>query len=153
MDFNGDTALIGILLVVGVVLIALPVLVPPDVPNDRVEYYVEGDWMDNEDQPNLVYANLTEAEREVFEEARRTNENTSSGTPVNFSVDEAPESLTPSPDGISIYNVRYENEWYLLQVRHRTYEADFATQHLPRLGAMALGAVCLVGAAYRRFAV
>jgi len=153
MDFDRDAALIGILLVTGAALIAFPVLAPPDIPDDRIEYYVEGDWMDNEDQSNLAYANLSEAEREVFEEARRTNENTSSGTPVNVSLDDAPESLTPSPEAISLYNVRYEGEWYLLQVKHLTYEADFVTQHLPRLGSMALGAVCLVGAAYRRFAV
>jgi len=153
MDVSREAALIGVLLVAGAVLIALPILVPPDIPDDRVEYYVEDDWMDNEDQSNLVYANLTEAERAVFEEARRTNERTERGTTVNFSVRDTPESLTPPPESISIYNVRYEGEWYLLQVKHLTYEADFVTQHLPRLGSMALGTVCLLGAAYRRFAV
>jgi len=152
MDVSREAALIGVLLVAGAALIALPILVAPDIPDDRVEYYVEDDWMHNEDQPNLVYENLTEAERAVFEEARRTNENTSSGTTVNFSVGDTPESLTPPPDSIRIYNVRYEGEWYLLQVKHLTYEADFVTQHLPRLGSMALGTVCLLGAAYRRFA-
>jgi len=152
MDVGREATLIGVLLVAGAVLITLPILVPPDIPDDRVEYYVEDDWTDNKDQSNLAYANLTEAERKAFEEARRTNENTSSGTTVNVSVADAPESLTPPRDSIRIYNVRYEGEWYLLQVKHRTYEANFVAHHLPRLGSMALGTVCLLGAAYRRFA-
>lgn len=153
MDVDRSTALLGILLVAGSVLIALPVLVPPDVPDDRVEYYVEDDWSDYEGQPNLEYAQLNETERELFDEARRTNQRTRSSTTINWSVSDAPGSLTPPPDGIEEYNVRYEGSWYVLQVKHLTYEADFVTQHLPRLGSMALGVVCLVGAAYRRFAV
>ncbi|QSG10873.1 hypothetical protein HSBGL_0436 [Halapricum desulfuricans] len=148
-----STAVLVVLALVGFALIAAPVASPPDVPEDRIEYYVEDGWMDNEDQVNLAYANLTEAERAVFDEARQTNENTSSGTTVNASAGDTPESLTPPPDSIRLYNVRYDGEWYLLQVRHLTYEVDFVTQQLPRVGSMAVGVVCLVGAAYRRFAV
>jgi hypothetical protein len=146
MDFDRSSALIGILLLVGVILIAIPVLVPPDVPDNRVEFYVEADWMDQADQTNLAYANLSQAARETFDEARRATPET-----INRSASAAPESLTPPPDSIDLFNVRYEDEFYLLQVRYLTYETDFVTQQLPRLGLLAAGIVCLVGAAYWRF--
>lgn len=146
MDVERDTALTGALLLLGLALVAVPILVPPDVPDDRVEFYVESDWMDNPDQTNLAYSNFTESERAVFDNARRATPET-----FNRSAGEAPESLTPQPNSIHIYNVRYDDEFYLLQVRHLTHEADFVTQHLPRLASMALGIVVVLGAAFRQF--
>ena len=145
MTRDRSAGVIG-LLVVGFVLIALPVLLPPDVPDNRVEFYVEDDWMDNTDQTNLAFENLTEAERQVFEQARRATPDT-----INRSASAAPPSLTPPPDSIDIYNVRHEGEFYLLQVRYLVYESTFLTQDLPRLGSMALGLLSLVGAGYLRF--
>ena len=136
------------LLVIGIALLAGPVLAPPDVPDDRVEFYVEGDWGNYTDQEVLEYSNLTAAERSVFDTARSNRPET-----VNLTLGEAPPSLDPGPDSIALYNVRHDSEWYLFQVRHLTYEVDFLTQLLPRLGAVSLGVVLLVGAAYRRYAV
>jgi hypothetical protein len=134
------------LVVVGLGLIALPVLAPPDVPDDRVEFYVESDWMNNADQQTLRYTNFSDAERDVFDAARRATPQT-----LNKSVDSAPERLTPEANGIAIYNVEHDGEFYLLQVKHITHEVDFLTQQLPRLAALALGAIALCAAGYRRF--
>ena len=134
------------LLAVGVALVAVPVLAPPDVPNDRVEYYVEGNWGNYSDQEFVVYDNMSSSAQSVFDTARTERPET-----VNVSVPESPPSITPEPDTIDIYNVRYESEVYLLQVRHLTYEADFLTQQLPRLGSLSLGIVVAVFAAYRHW--
>ncbi|MFB6189154.1 MAG: hypothetical protein ABEI57_04660 [Halapricum sp.] len=147
MSIDRSAAITLSLLVVGLALIALPILYPPAVPDDRVEYYVEGNWTDYPDQTNLVYANLTAAERGVFDAARRASPDT-----LNRSVSAAPDSLTPRPEGISIYNVRVDGEYSLLQVKHLTYEADPVTQQLPRLGVMGLGSTLLGLAGYWRFA-
>lgn len=136
------------LVVIGIALLAGPVFAPPDVPDDRVEFYVEGDWGDYSDQETLAYGDLTAAEQSAFDTARSARPET-----VNLTPTDAPSSLDPGPDSIALYNVREGSEWYLLQVRHLTYEADFFTQLLPRLGAVALGVGLLVGAAYRRYAV
>ena len=64
MDRKRVTALNGIvLLLLGLALIAIPVLAQPDVPDNRVEFYVEGDGSDYQDQTNLVYSDLNENER------------------------------------------------------------------------------------------
>lgn len=146
MGVDRSSALVGLLLFAGVVLIALPILVPADVPDNRVEFYVEADWSDRADQMTFAYTNFSEAEREIFDEARQAIPET-----INRSASTAPESLTPPPDKIELFNVRYDGEVYLLQVRYLTYDADFVTQQLPRLGFLAGGVVCLVGAAYWRF--
>ena len=134
------------LVVVGFGLITLPMLAAPEVPDDRVEFYVEGDWMNNPDQQTLAYANFSGAERAVFEAALQA-----SPDDLNRSVSEAPERLTPDPDGIAIYNVERDGQFYLLQVKHLSFEVDFATQQLPRLATLALGAMVLGVAGYRRF--
>lgn len=146
MDVGRSTALTGILLLLGLALIAIPVFAPPDVPDDRVEFYVEQDWMDNPEQTNLEYSNLGEDARAVFDQARRATPGT-----LNRSAANAPESLTPPPESITIFNVRYDGEFHLLQVRHLTYEADFVTQHLPRLGGLVAGLLFVLGTAYRLF--
>ncbi|WP_136689136.1 hypothetical protein [Halorhabdus amylolytica] len=146
MDINRSTALSGILLIVGSALMVAPIAAPADVPDNRVEFYVEGNWGDYSDQTNLAYTNFSDADRAVFDTARQATPET-----INRSVPTAPESLTPPPDSIEIYNVHYDGEFYLLQVRHLTYEAEFMTQRLPRLGTLAVGFLCLVGAAYLRF--
>ena len=102
--------------------------------------------MNNPDQQTLVYANFSDAERAVFEAALQA-----SPDDLNRSVDDAPERLTPGPDGIAIYNVERDGQFYLLQVKHLSFEVDFATQQLPRLAALALGAMVLGVAGYRRF--
>lgn len=136
------------LVAIGLALLAGPVLAPPEVPDDRVEFYVEADWGNYSDQEAIEYNDMTAAERSVFDTARSNRPET-----INLTPDEAPPSLDPGPDSIAVYNVRYDSEWYLLQARHLTYEADFLTQLLPRFGAIALGIALLVGAAYRRYAV
>jgi len=146
MGVDRSSALVGSLLVAGVVLIALPILVPADVPDNRVEFYVEADWSDRAEQTTFAYTNFSEAERDVFDEARQAIPET-----INRSASTAPTSLTPSPDKIELFNVRYDDEVYLLQVRYLTYNADFVTQQLPRLGLLGGGVVCLVGAIYWRF--
>lgn len=148
MDVDRVSALSGALLVVGLVLMTLPIALPADVPDDRVEFYVESDWSDYADQTTVAYANLSEDGRAVFEAARQATPAT-----INRSVATAPESLTPPPDSIEIYNVHDDGAFYLLQVRHLTYEADFLTQRLPRVGVLGVGFLCLVGAAYSRFEV
>lgn len=134
------------LAVVGLGLIALPVLAAPEVPDDRVEFTAEGDWWNNTDQQTLSYTNLSDAERAVFEAALEE-----SPDELNRSLGNAPDRLTPGPDGIAIYNVERDGQFYLLQVNHFTYEVDFASQQLPRLGALALGVIALGVAGYRRF--
>lgn len=134
------------LVAVGVALVATPVLAPPDVPNDRVEYYVEGDWGNYSDQEFVVYDNMSSPVQSVFDTAR-----TERPESVNRSVEESPPSMTPGPGSIELYNVRYGSEVYLLQVRHLTYEADLLTQQLPRLGSLGLGIVVVVCAAYRHW--
>lgn len=146
MTRNRPVPLTVVLLVIGLALVVGPVLAPPDVPEDRVEYYVEADWRNDPDQETLDYDNMTSDERSVFDTAR-------TGRPeaVNLSVEESPLSLTPEPRSIDIYNVRYESEWYLLQVRYLTYQADVLTQLVPRLGALAAGILLCVFAAYRHW--
>lgn len=134
------------LLTVGVALVAAPVLAPPDVPNDRVEYYVEGNWGNYSDQTFVVYDNMSSSAQSIFDTARAERPET-----VNLSVGESPPSITPDPDTIDLYNVRYDSEVYLLQVRHLTYEAEFLTQQLPRLGSLSLGILMAVFAAYRHW--
>ena len=146
IDVDRAAVLSGSLLVVGLVLMALPIAVPADVPADRVEFYVESDWGDYADQTNLAYANASEDEQAIFDAAREATPAT-----INRTVSAAPESLTPPPDSIELYNVRDDGEIYLLQVRYLTDEADLLTQRLPRVGLLGLGFVCLVGAAYYRF--
>jgi hypothetical protein len=134
------------LVVVGLALIAIPVLATPAVPDDRVEFYVESDWMNNPDQQTLRYANFSDAERDVFDDALQA-----SPKERNHSVADAPVRLTPEPDGIAIYNVEHDGEFYLLQVKYITYEVDPLTQLLPRLATLALGSMALGVAGYRRF--
>ncbi|WEL21245.1 hypothetical protein [Halorhabdus sp. BNX81] len=148
MDIDRSTVLVGILLATGVALVALPIAVPADVPDNRVEFYVEANWSDYSGQTNLVYATLNESARGVFDEARRATPET-----INRSIATAPESVTPPPDSIELYNVQYEGAFYLLQGRHLTSEADFLTQQAPRFGSMAVGFLLVVGAAYWRFEV
>lgn len=147
MDHRQSTALTAALLIAGVVLFAVPVVAPAEAPDDRVEYYVEGDWGDLQGQQNLAYENVSAAQQAVFDRARQQRPDT-----VNLSVSESPPELTPPADGIDIYNVRYDGEYYLMQVKHLAYDVDFVTQQLPRLGAIAIGALLIVAAAYRRFA-
>ncbi|WP_135662135.1 hypothetical protein [Halorhabdus rudnickae] len=146
MSVNRSSALVGFLLIAGIGLIALPILVPADVPDNRVEFYVEADWSDRAEQPTFAYTNFSEGERDIFDQARQTTPGT-----INRSISSAPDSLTPPPDSIEIFNVRYEGEIYLFQVRYLTYDADFMTQQLPRLGFLAGGIACLVAVAYWRF--
>lgn len=146
MDDKQSTALTVSLLVAGLVLFAVPVVAPAEVPENRVQFAVEGDWGDLQDQENLEYTNLTDAEQEIFDTARQQ----SSGY-VNRTPGTAPPSLTPDPDSIDIYNVRYEGEYYLLEVRHLSREVDFLTQQLPRLGSLGAGISFVVFAAYRRY--
>jgi len=134
------------LVVVGIGLIALPVFAPPEVPDDRIEFVTEDDWMNNPDQQTLSYTNFSDGERAVFEATLQANPEE-----LNRSVDEAPERLTPDPGGIAIYNVERDGEFYLLQVKYFTHEVDFTTQQLPRLGSLALGSVALGVVGYRRF--
>ena len=140
------TALNAALLLGGVLLLVVPLTIGPNVPPDRVEFYVESDWSDYDGQRNLGYESLSAAEQSVFDRALEQS------VPVNYSVAEAPDSLTPRPNGIDIYNVRYGGSWYLLQVKHLTYGADFLTQVFPRL-VLGMGGI-LVGlaAGFREFA-
>ncbi|MFC7132981.1 MULTISPECIES: hypothetical protein [Salinibaculum] len=140
------TALNAALLLGGVVLLVVPLAVGPNVPPDRVEFYVEGDWSDQQGQQNLAYADLSPAEQATFDRALEQS------SPVNYTVAEAPEGLTPPANRIDVYNVRYEESWYLLQVKHLTNSADFLTQVFPRL-VLGMGGI-LVGlaAGFREFA-
>lgn len=140
------TALNAALLVGALALLTVPLAVGPNVPPDRVEFYVEADWADYDGQENLDYASLSPEERAVFDEARAARPDT-----VNYSVENAPAGLTPRPNGIDVYNVRYEGSVWLLQTKHLTNSADFVTQVLPRL-VLGTGAI-LVGlvAGYREF--
>jgi len=144
MTLPRSTALTVALVLVGVAMVAVPVAVSPDVPDDRVEYYVEADWSDYQDHPNRVYANLSTDARAVFD-AARTNE---SGL-VNVSYGDVPPEIIPPRGGIEVWDVRYEGSYYLLQGRHLTYEADFGTQVLPRAAAVACGAVLALAGAFR----
>jgi len=144
MALPRSTALTVALVLVGLAMVAVPIAVPPDVPEDRVEYYVEADWSDYQDHPNRAYANLSTDARAVFD-AARTNE---SGH-VNVSSGEAPSEIAPPRGGIEIWDIRYEGSYYLLQGRHLTYEADFGTQLLPRAAAVACGAVLALAGVVR----
>lgn len=140
------TALNAALLLGGVLLLIVPLAIGPNVPSDRVEVYVEGDWSDQQGQRNIGYADLPPAEQSAFDRALEQS------TPVNYTVEEAPDSLTPRPNGIDVYNVRYDGSWYLMQVKYRTYSADFVTQVFPRI-VLGMGGI-LVGlaAGFREFA-
>lgn len=135
----------ALVFLVGVALFAAPLAVPAEAPPDRVEYYVEADWGNYQDQQRLVYANLSGPEKRAFD-AARTNESAR----YNASLRDAPARLTPARNGIDIYNVEYEGEYYLLQVKHFTYEVDLVSQVLPRLGALAAGILLALAAAYRQ---
>jgi hypothetical protein len=139
-----STALTAALLFVGLSLVVVPLLVPPDVPDDRVAYAVEADWSDYQNHPNRAYGNLSADARAVFDAAR-----TNGSGRVNVSYGDAPEAIRPPREGIDVWDVRYEGSYYLLEGRHLTYEADFGTQILPRAAAVACGAVLALVGAFR----
>jgi len=142
-----STALNAALLVGACLLITVPLAVGPDVRPDRVEFYVEGDWSDIDGQQTLRYEGLSSTAQTAFDDAREITPKT-----VNYTVADAPNRLTPPPNGIDIYNVRYQGSFYLLQVKHRTYSADFLTQVLPRI-VLGMGGILLgLVAGYREFA-
>lgn len=144
---DNTSALNAALLVGAVLLLTVPLAIGPDVPPDQVEFYVEGDWSDIDGQENLGYASLSSAEQAAFDEARAASPDT-----LNYTVENAPDDLTPRRNGIDVYNVRYDGSWYLLQVKHRTYSADFLTQVLPRIVLGMVGIFVGLAAGYREFA-
>jgi hypothetical protein len=142
-----STALNAALLGGACLLITVPLAVGPDVRPDRVEFYVEGDWSDIDGQQNIRYEALSSTGQTAFDDARSSTPET-----VDDTVADAPNRLTPPPNGIDVYNVRYQGSFYLLQVKYLTDSADFLTQVLPRVvlgvGGILLGLV----AGYREFA-
>jgi hypothetical protein len=146
MDIERSTALNLALLLGGLLFLTAPLAAQPDVRPDRIELYVEGDWADRSAQPNLVYENLSTDEQTVFDTVR------TSGEPVNYTADEAPDRLEPGDTTIELYNVQYEGSWYLLQSKRFTYSPDLVTQVLPRI-VLAMGGLFagLIGG-YRQFA-
>lgn len=132
------------LLVAGLLLFTAPLVAQPQTPPDVVEYSVDGDWDPVDGQQKLSYANFSTAQQDVFERA-----NASDG-PVNVTLAESPDRLTPPPDGIEAYDVYKNGSYYLLQTVHFTHERDLIEQVLPRAIAMLAGLGALVGLAYRR---
>jgi len=139
-----STALTAALLLVGLSMAVTPLLVPPDVPNDRVEYAVEAEWGDYQNHPNRAYGNLSTDARALFDTAR-----THEGGRVNVSYGDAPAAVRPPREGIEVWDVRYEGSYYALEGRHLTHEADLGTQVLPRAAAVACGAVLALAGVFR----
>jgi len=147
MDIERSTALNLALLVGGLLLLTAPLAVQPFIHPAPAEIYTESDWSDYDDQENLVYENLSATEQTAFDSALAARPGT-----ANLTLAEAPSALTPPADGIDIYNVYYQESYHLLQVKHVTYQPDFATQVLPRV-VLAMGGLLLgLGGGYRQFA-
>ncbi|WP_254537131.1 hypothetical protein [Halomarina litorea] len=138
-----------LLLVAGLSLAAFPLVSPAEAPPDRVEFAVEP--IDNE-EPNWEtwhYANFSAAERSAFDAALANASATGAGY-YNATLAEAPPGLTPPANGIEYGDVRYDESYYLLQVKHYTYDVpDVAL--LSRLASLLVGVLLVLGAGYRRF--
>lgn len=142
-----STTLNAVVLAVALSLLLGPLLLfPAEAPPDRIKYYVESVDYDQQAWDDLEYDNFSAAEREVFDSAR-----TASPGVYNATLEESPARLTPPSGGITVYDVGYDDGYYLLQVKHLTDEIDLVSQLLPRLLAVALSGPLGIAAVYRQF--
>ncbi|MGB9987399.1 hypothetical protein [Salarchaeum japonicum] len=140
------STLSAVLVVAGVVLFAFPLVAPPQGPPDTVEYYVEDDFGDQSANPNLAYANFSENERRVFDAALANRNNTYVTDPEN-----APGRITPDREAITLYNVKYQNDYDALQVR-RLSDPPSDTAVLGRFGSLLAGCIVACYGGYRALA-
>jgi len=140
------STLSAMLVVAGVVLFAFPLVAPPQGPPDTVEYYVEDDFGDQSTNPNLAYANFSENERRVFDAALANRNNTYVTDPEN-----APRRITPDREAITLYNVKYQNDYDALQVR-RLSDPPSDTAVLGRFGSLLAGCIVACYGGYRALA-
>lgn len=146
MHVDRSTALNGLALLAGLLLVSVTLLSPPEAPTDRVEFYVEPAGGGEPAWETLRYGDLSADARDAFDTAR-----TDSNGYYNATLGDSPDGITPPPDGISVWNVEYEDELYLLQAKHYAYEVDLVGDVLPRVVVAAVGLLLAITGAYREF--
>ena len=137
------SVLTALLVLVGVALVAVPVVAPAEEPPDRIEYYTETTDHQVSGWETLHYENFSERERRAFD-ATLANE---SGY-YNPTADELGTVPPFVSDTVAVYDVRYEGRWYLLQAKYFDTEVP-AEDHLVRLGALVGGVLLATAGGYR----
>lgn len=144
---NGARALHLALVVIGLGLAVVPLAVPPEVPDDGVQYrIIEELELDGENPPEFAYAEFSERERTVFDAALAAGDGSHDVSPAT-----SPERFTPPPGSIDTYDVRHDGSWRILQAIHVTHTPDLTTQVIPRLAVLAVGVVLAALGGYREF--
>lgn len=144
---NGSRALNLALVGIGLLAAVGPLAVPPEVPDDRVQYRIIEEFeLDGENQPEFAYGEFSDAERQVFDAALAAGDGSHNVSPAA-----APERFTPPPGSVDTYDVRHEGSWRILQAIYVTNTPDPATQVLPRLAVLAAGVGLAALGRYREF--
>ena len=140
---NSSALLTALLVLAGLALVAVPLVAPAESPPDRIEHYVEPTDGDTQSWETLHYDTLSEQGRSTFDAAR-----TSETGYYNVTTDEL-DSVPPFADGtVAVYDIEYDGQWYLLQVKHFRPDVSLA-DHLFRFGALAGGVLLAMTGGYR----
>lgn len=123
------------LVVIGLGFVVTPLAVPPDVPDDRVQYRIVEEFeLNGENPPEFAYREFSDTERQVFDAALAAGDGSHNVSPAA-----APDRFTPPPGSVNTYDVRHEGFWRILQSIYVTNTPDLVTQVLPRLAVLAAG--------------
>ena len=132
-----------LLVLLGVALVAALLAAPAEEPPDRIEYAVEPTDGEIQHWETLRYEGLSARGQTMFDAAR------SSETGYHTVTTDELDAVPPLADGsVAVYDVQYDGQWYLLQVKYFRTEVP-GEEHAFRLGSLALGTVLAMAGGYR----